>query len=106
MRPPRVFPVRHCQAGGFWGFFATSVTDTILLTVFVNERPVRVPPAGDALAAVRALDPALADTVAAGRGYLTDGRGIRVALDMPMAAGAILRAVVSARQPRETDDHA
>jgi hypothetical protein len=81
------------------------VTDTILLTVFVNERPVRVPVSSDALGAVRALDPALAAAVTAGRGYLTDGRGIRLEPGAPLVAGAILRAIVSARQPQGTDDH-
>lgn len=81
------------------------MTDTILLTVFVNERPVRVPHTADALGAVEALDPGLAEAVETGRGYLTDGRGIRVEPETPLTAGAILRAVVSARQPREPDDH-
>jgi hypothetical protein len=76
------------------------------LIVFVNERPVRVPPSATSRDAVRALDPSLADAVLAGRGYLTDGRGIRIAPDAPVTSGAILRVVVSDRQPRDPDAHA
>jgi hypothetical protein len=53
--------------------------------------------------AVRAMDPALADTLAAGQAHLTDGRGIRLDPSEPATAGAIVRVVRSARQPREPD---
>jgi hypothetical protein len=71
------------------------------LTAFVNERPVRVPPGADALAAVAALDATLAERVRAGGAYLTDGRGIRCALDTPLVPGAILRVIVPARRGPE-----
>jgi len=77
--------------------------DNELVTAFVNERPVRVPRGSAVLAAVRAHDPALAARVAAGEGYLTDGRGIRVTPDQPLPAGAIIRVVVPARRSREPD---
>jgi len=79
----------------------TLATDTLI--AFVNERPVRVPPSATSHDVVRALDPSLADALSAGRGYLTDGRGIRIALDAPVTAGAILRIVVSARQAGDSD---
>ena len=70
---------------------------------FVNEQPVSVPAGGNALAAVQAFDPALAGRVAAGEAHLTDGRGIRVEADAPLAPGAIVRVIVSARTARDAD---
>lgn len=68
------------------------------LLVFVNERPVRCAAGARADAAVAAHDPVLADRLAAGEAYLTDGRGIRLATDTSLSAGDILRVVVSARR--------
>lgn len=68
------------------------------IRVYVNGQPVDVPPGAPAEAAVRALDPALADAVSAGRAQLTDGRGIDVAPDAPVVAGSILRAARRARR--------
>jgi len=72
------------------------VTDPI--RVYVNERAVDVPSGAPAEAAVRALDPGLADAVASGAARLTDARGIDVAPDAPLAPGAILRAARRARR--------
>lgn len=68
------------------------------IRVFVNERPLALPPGADVLAAVRAFDPELAADVARGAAYVTDGRGIEIGGAVPLAAGAILRAVRSARR--------
>lgn len=73
------------------------------MRAFVNEQPVSVPEGAPALVAVEALDPALAARVAAGEAYLTDGRGIRVAGDTRLAAGAILRVVITARGAPDAD---
>jgi hypothetical protein len=74
------------------------------IRVYVNERPVDVAPGAPAAAAVRALDPALADAVSAGSAQLTDGRGIAVPPDAPLAPGAILRAARRARRsPADAD---
>ena len=44
--------------------------------------------------------------VAAGAAYVPDARGIEVPFDSPLAEGAILRVVVSARRaPEERDAH-
>lgn len=75
-----------------------------LLTVFVNERPVRVAGGTAAAGAVAALDPDLAARLAAGQAYLTDGRGIRCDPAALVQGGAILRVVVSARAPRDGSD--
>jgi hypothetical protein len=66
--------------------------------VYVNERTVDVASGATVLAAVQAFDLALAPALADGTAYVTDGRGIRVALDQPVAAGSILRVVRSARR--------
>jgi hypothetical protein len=75
------------------------------LRVYVNERPVDVEGGATVRAAVAAADAALAAALADGRAYATDGRGIRIAPDAALAAGAIVRVVVSARRP-DADDHA
>lgn len=71
------------------------------IRVFVNERPVSVPPGAAVLDAVRALDPGLAESLAAGRAHATDARGVAVASAAPLAAGAILRVIVPARRGAE-----
>ena len=70
---------------------------------FVNERLVRLPPGTSVLAAVRAHDPALADRIAAGEGYCTDGRGLPLEADAPLESGGIIRALISARRPMDGD---
>jgi hypothetical protein len=80
----------------------TNSPETLL--AFVNERPVRLPPGASVAEAVRALDPPLADRLAAGQAYLTDGRGIRIAADAPLATGDIIRVVVSARRTEPDAD--
>jgi hypothetical protein len=72
--------------------------------VFVNERPVRLPAGASMAAAVAAFDPALAARLAAGEAQLTDGRGIVLAPDTPLFAGAILRCAVRARRGAEEAD--
>jgi hypothetical protein len=74
------------------------ISDNDRITAFVNERLVRVDPGTTALAAVRLQDPALAARIEAGEGYLTDGRGIHLAADLPLPSGAIVRVVLSARR--------
>ncbi|MGH7628829.1 MAG: hypothetical protein ACREOF_05465 [Gemmatimonadales bacterium] len=68
------------------------------IRVYVNEQPVDIAPGASAEAAVRALDPALADAVSAGAARLTDGRGIDVAPEAPLVPGSILRAARRARR--------
>lgn len=76
-------------------------SDTI--RVFINERPMDPPRGSSARAAVAAFDPALGELLESGRAHLTDGRGIRLSLDEPLAPGAILRVVVSARRELYAD---
>ena len=73
-----------------------------VLRAFVNEAPVLVPAGSPALAAVEAFDPVLADAVAAGTAYLTDGRGIRLEAGTTLSPGAIIR-VISSRAARDAD---
>jgi hypothetical protein len=76
-----------------------------LVRVYVNERAVEVPAGAPALTAVATLDGELGTAVADGRAYLTDGRGIRLATDVPLSAGAILRVVRPARSGSKPSDH-
>ncbi len=77
---------------------------TELIRVYVNERPLDVPSGAVVGAAVAALDPGLGAAVAEGRAHVTDGRGIRLGVDAPLTAGAILRIVRPAKQPAAGDD--
>ena len=67
--------------------------------MFVNERPVSVAPGARVRDAVEQLDRELADLVARGAAYVTDGVGRPVDGADPVGeGGAIFRVVVSARQ--------
>jgi hypothetical protein len=80
------------------------VTDPI--PVFVNGYCVRIAPGQPAVRAVALHDAALAGQVASGDAYVTDGRGIRLAAETPLHAGAILRVIVTARrEPDQADAH-
>lgn len=80
------------------------MNDTI--RVFVNAGTVDLPPRADVRAAVRAFDPALEEKLEAGAAYVTDGRGIEISSESPLAAGAILRVVVRARRNENVDPDA
>jgi adenosine deaminase len=70
-----------------------------MIRVFVNDRPVTVTRGATVRDAVAELDRALADLLASGSAYVTDGVGRPVDGGDPVAeGGAILRVVVSARQ--------
>lgn len=66
--------------------------------VFVNERPVEVAAGAAVRAAVEVLDPALAEALDRGRAYATDGVGRPLDATAPVAAGAIVRVIMSARR--------
>lgn len=68
------------------------------MRIYINERPYDVPDGTDASGAVAASAPDLQGPLAAGRAYLTDGRGIELLGSERLAPGAILRVVVSARR--------
>lgn len=78
------------------------MTDSI--PVFVNDRRVDLTPGETARDAITRVDPAWGEALAAGRAYLTDGRGLRLAPDARLAAGAIVRVVRSARAGKEGPD--
>jgi hypothetical protein len=67
--------------------------------VYVNGRGVDVPGDGTALDAVRVFDAATADLLAAGERALTDSRGLPLAADTSVHAGAIYRVVSARRRP-------
>lgn len=72
------------------------MTETI--RIFINTSVLDVPVGSDVAGAVRQFDPALAERVVAGSAAVTDARGIRLEPGVKLAAGAILRVVVSARR--------
>lgn len=70
----------------------------------MNASPIDVDPGTDVRGAVAAHDPGLAAKVASGAAYVTDARGIELAGEAPLEAGAIMRVVVSARRAAGSDD--
>ncbi len=74
------------------------------IRVFVNGAPVDVEPGTLVLAAIRAYDPTLESSVAAGAALITDARGIELPPDAALAAGSIVRVIVRARRPAEGVD--
>jgi hypothetical protein len=74
------------------------------MRVFVNATPVDVAAGTDVRGAIRAHDPALESSAAAGTALVTDARGIELPLDALLEAGSILRVVVRARRPAQDAD--
>ena len=74
------------------------------MRVFLNAMPLDLAPGATVREAIAAHDPAMAEQVAAGRAQVTDARGIDLPLDAPLAAGSILRVIVTARRPAEDSD--
>jgi hypothetical protein len=77
------------------------MTDTI--RVFVNATPLDLSIGAKVGEAVAAYDPALVASVQSGTAFVTDGRGIQIEGDAPLASGAILRIVVRARRGSDAD---
>lgn len=73
------------------------------IRVFVNAGAVDLPAGSDVGTAVRAFDPGLEAQIAGGTAYVTDGRGIEISSQAPLAAGAILRIIVRARRGQGVD---
>ena len=74
------------------------------MRVYVNATPVDVVAGTDVRGALRAHDPGLEASAAAGAALVTDARGIELPLDGALAAGSILRVVLRARRPTGADD--
>jgi len=74
------------------------------MRVFVNATPVDIAAGTDVRGALRAHDPELEASAAAGTALVTDARGIELPLDGALAAGSILRVVRRARRPTGADD--
>lgn len=71
--------------------------DAKTIRVFVNEIPFDVPVASSVSDAVKLHDTNLAEIIAAGGGYFTDGVGRDLQPDTELGPGDIIRAVASAR---------
>jgi hypothetical protein len=65
--------------------------------VYINDRGVDVPAGTPAETAVTIADPVLAQALAAGAAFITDGRGIPRPPGEPLHQGAILRVIVSSK---------
>lgn len=77
---------------------------TLLVRIFVNERPVEVAPGTAVESAIAASDAELAEALRQGRAHVTDGVGRPIDPRAPAVAGAIFRVVRSARRaPSPTD---
>lgn len=81
----------------------TSPTPDGTVRVFVNATGLSVPASATALDAVRALDPAAADDVSAGRRVIADSRGLPADPAQRVHGGAIYR-LVSARATRGPEE--
>ncbi|HET8835742.1 MAG TPA: hypothetical protein VFN08_13515 [Gemmatimonadales bacterium] len=77
---------------------------SLAVRVFINASPVDVEAGTDVRTAIRAHDPALEASAAAGAALVTDARGIAVPLDQRLSAGSILRVVVRARRGEPAPD--
>ena len=66
------------------------------MRAFVNERPIDLADGATVADAVRALDAALADRLAEGAAFATDGRGIAIDPATILRGGAIVRVAVRA----------
>jgi hypothetical protein len=71
--------------------------------VYVNAVGLDVPAGATALDAVRSWNAAEADAVARGARVITDSRGLPVAADVAVYAGAIFRLVSSRARGGESD---
>lgn len=74
-----------------------------MFRVFVDAHPFEMAAGSLARDAVAALDPGLVPRLEDGTAYLTDARGIRLDPGAPLAAGAIVRVVKSARRSTDSD---
>jgi hypothetical protein len=74
------------------------------MRIFLNAMPLDLEPGATVGDAIAAHDPAMAGQVAAGRARVTDARGIELPLETPLAAGSILRVIVTARRADSARD--
>ncbi|MGQ0641371.1 MAG: hypothetical protein ACT4P6_11480 [Gemmatimonadaceae bacterium] len=75
------------------------MSDEAKVRVYVNGHGVDAPVTGNAVDAVRAWDPAVAEEIAIGRRALADSRGLPLEPTTPVFNGLIMR-VVSNRAGR------
>jgi len=81
-----------------------TTTEPTIIRVFVNAVPIDVPAGTDVRGAVQAADADLGARVASGAASVMDARGIALAPETRLVAGAILRVVVSARRRTDGDE--
>jgi hypothetical protein len=74
------------------------------MRIFLNAMPVDLASGATVRDAIAAHDAAMAAQVAAGQARVTDARGIELPLEAPLAAGSILRVIVSARRQGRAEE--
>ena len=62
------------------------------IRIFLNERGLTIPAGSRVREAIAAALPELLPACEAGEAFVTDGRGLPLALEVPLEAGTILRA--------------
>lgn len=81
---------------------------TAEIRVFLNDRGHTLPAGAQVRDALLAVMPDLLPACESGEAFVTDGRGLPLALDAALPAGAILRAARSSRRgtatPPDADD--
>ena len=70
----------------------------IACTVFINGQSVSLPAGALVIEALRLAAPDLIVACERGEAFVRDGRDLPLALDAPLAAGAILRTARSSRR--------
>jgi hypothetical protein len=68
------------------------------MRIFINDAPLDMEPGADVRTALHAHDPTLEQRVATGTAFVTDARGIEIALEQRLAAGSILRVIIRSRR--------
>jgi hypothetical protein len=78
------------------------------IRIFLNDRGQLVPPGTSVRDAIRTALPDLLSACETGEAFVTDGRGLPVALDALLHAGAILRTARVSRRGagKPPDSHA
>ncbi len=68
------------------------------IRVYLNQRVVDLPAGTLVAEAIRIAEPELSQSLESGKARVTDGRGLDLPLDQPLANGAILRIIISSRR--------
>ncbi|MEO8200315.1 MAG: hypothetical protein ABI679_07335, partial [Gemmatimonadota bacterium] len=68
------------------------------MKIYINDQSFEATAGHDVFTAIGERDPALGRKIASGEAYVTDARGVRLAGNEPLQAGAILRVITTSRK--------